>query len=510
MKQVTVVPDAYFDSVFLMSVASELRERAGVNAGMIVLGTDANREAMTQLGFDAAAVGSAGAHDLLIAVDADDAAGAAGATEHARELLRRSHSPLDGSGHEPRSLLSAIHALEGANLALISVPGEFAAREAATALQAGLHAMVFSDNVSLADEIALKEMAHERGLLMMGPDCGTAVINGVPLGFANVIARGSIGVVGASGTGMQEVMCLIDRFGGGVSQAIGIGGRDLSAEVGGTMAVDAIGALAADAATEVITLVAKPSDPAVAERILERLGASGKPAIAALLGARVGEAPAAVQVAHDLSTAARLAAAVAGAAVPEPASPARLAAAVAACSAELAPPRRYLRGLFGGGTLAAEALDVVARQVAPVYAEHARAGVSRHLADPYRSQEHTIVDLGEDLFTRGRPHPMIDPTARNDRLLQEADDPEVAVFLLDFVLGHGSHEDPAGSSAAALRAVRRKAPGAPIIASITGTDADPQNRARQRAVLESLGCTVMGSNHEAAVLAAGIVQAVRA
>ena len=510
MKQVTVVPDAYFDSVFLMSVAGELRERAGVNAAMIVLGTDANREAMTRLGFDAAAVGSAGAHDLLIAVDADDAAGAAAATEHARELLRRSRSPLDGSGYEPRSLLAAVHASGGANLALISVPGEFAAREAATALQAGLHAMVFSDNVSLADEVALKEMAHERGLLMMGPDCGTAVINGVPLGFANVIARGSIGVVGASGTGMQEVMCLIDRFGGGVSQAIGIGGRDLSAEVGGTMAVDAIDALAADAATEVITLVAKPSDPAVAERILERLAASGKPAIAALLGTHGGQAPAAVQVARDLSTAARLAAAAAGAAVPEPASPARLAAAVAACSAELAPPRRYLRGLFGGGTLAAEALDVVARQVAPVYAEHARAGVSRQLADPYRSREHTIVDLGDDLFTRGRPHPMIDPTARNDRLLQEADDPEVAVFLLDFVLGHGSHEDPAGSSAAALRAVRRKAPGIPIIASITGTDADPQNRARQRAVLESLGCTVMESNHEAAALAAGIVQAVRA
>ena len=247
MKQVTVVPDAYFDSVFLMSVAGELRERAGVNAGMIVLGTDANREALTQLGFDAAAVGSAGAHDLLIAVDAEDAARAAGATEHARELLRRSHSSLDGSGHEPRSLPAAIHAREGANLALISVPGEFAAREAATALHAGLHAMVFSDNVSLADEIALKEMAHERGLLMMGPDCGTALINGVPLGFANVIARGSIGMVGASGTGMQEVMCLIDRFGGGISQAIGIGGRDLSAEVGGTMAIDAIGALAADA-----------------------------------------------------------------------------------------------------------------------------------------------------------------------------------------------------------------------------------------------------------------------
>ncbi|MDD9987227.1 MAG: acyl-CoA synthetase FdrA [Spirochaetaceae bacterium] len=509
MKQVSVVPDAYFDSVFLMSVASQLRELAGVQTGLIVLGTDANREAIAQLGFDAASVGSAGAHDLVIAVDADDAASAARATERARELLHGDHTAPDGSGHEPRSLRSAIHVCESANLALISVPGEFAAREAATALQAGLHAMVFSDNVSLADEIALKEMAHERGLLMMGPDCGTAVINGVPLGFANVVARGSIGMVGASGTGMQEVMCLIDRFGGGISQAVGIGGRDLFAEVGGIMAIDAIDALAADPATEVVTLVAKPSDASVAARVLERLGATGKPAVAALLGARDYHAPATVQVADDLTAAARLAVAVAGADTsPEPGSPAELAAVVAACSADLAPPRRYLRGLFGGGTLAAEALEVVARQVGPVHALHARPGVSR-LADPYRSQEHAIIDLGEDLFTRGRPHPMIDSTARNDRLLQEADDPEAAVFLLDFVLGHGSHEDPAGSSAAALRAVRRKAPGAPIIASITGTDADPQNRARQRAALESLGCTVMASNHEAAMLAAGIVQAVR-
>ena len=285
MKQVSVVPDAYFDSVFLMSVASQLRELAGVQTGLIVLGTDANREAIAQLGFDAASAGSAGAHDLVIAVDAADAASAARATERARELLHCGHTAPDGSGHEPRSLRSAIHVCESANLALISVPGEFAAREAATALQAGLHAMVFSDNVSLADEIALKEMAHERGLLMMGPDCGTAVINGVPLGFANVVARGSIGMVGASGTGMQEVMCLIDRFGGGISQAVGIGGRDLSAEVGGIMAIDAVDALAADPATEVVTLVAKPSDASVAARVLERLGATGKPAVAALLGA---------------------------------------------------------------------------------------------------------------------------------------------------------------------------------------------------------------------------------
>lgn len=383
MKQVSVVPDAYFDSVFLMAVSHQVRRVSGVSAAMIGMGTPANLEALTELGFDAGAMRAAGARDLVIAVDAADSGSAARATENARELLRRGHTAADEAGHRARSLQSAIRACENANLVLISVPGEFAAHEAATALQAGLHAMVFSDNVSVDDEIALKQMAHERGLLMMGPDCGTAVINGVPLGFANVVMRGSIGVVGASGTGIQEVMCLIDRFGAGISQAVGIGGRDLSARVGGIMALDAIAALASDPATEVIVLAAEPSDATVAGRVLERLAATGKSAVAALLGGHAVAAPAPVRIAADLTAAARLAAGAAGAEdVPEMGAPAELAAVAAECAAAVKPPRRYLRGLFCGGTLAAEALEVVARRLGPVNALHARTGVSLPLADP--------------------------------------------------------------------------------------------------------------------------------
>ena len=334
MKRVAVVADAYFDSVFLMAVSQQVRQVAGVSSAVIAMGTPANREALTEVGFDSGAVDAAGARDLVIAVQADEAGAAARATETARELLRSGPAAAAVAGHEPRSLLRAIAASGGANLALISVPGEFAAREAATALQAGLHAMVFSDNVPVDDEIALKQMAHERGLLMMGPDCGTAMINGVPLGFANAVARGSIGVVGASGTGMQEVMCLVDRFGAGISQAVGIGGRDLSAAVGGVMAVDAIDALAADPATEVIVLVAKPSDAAVTARVLKRLAATGKRAIAALLGGHGGAATATVRIAGDLTDAARLAARCAGAGgVSAPPSPAALDAVAAARAA---------------------------------------------------------------------------------------------------------------------------------------------------------------------------------
>ena len=508
MKQVSVIPDAYYDSVFLMAVSNQVRQVGGVCAAMIGMGTPANREALTELGFDAGAIHATGARDLILAVDAATAGSAARATEKARELLGGGHNAAPVTGAQAGSLQEAMRDSEDANLVLISVPGEFAAREAATALQAGLHVMVFSDNVSVEDEVALKQMAHERGLLMMGPDCGTAVINGVPLGFANVVARGSIGIVGASGTGMQEVMCLIDRYGAGISQAVGIGGRDLSAAVGGIMALDAIDTLAADPATEVIVLVAKPSDATVTAHVLERLGATGKRAVAALLGGHDGAAPGPVRVAADLTDAARLAATGAGAAgVPAPSSPAELDAVADDRAAELEAPRLYLRGLFCGGTLAAEAAEAVARRLGPVNALHARNGVSRPLADPHRSVGHTIVDLGDDLFTRGRPHPMIDATARNERLLQEAQDPDVAVFLLDFVLGFGSDEDPAGSSSAALDAVRRTAPEVPIVASITGTDADPQDRARQCAALANLGCTVMASSHEAAEVAAAVVQA---
>src|SRR5690606_14776291 len=125
-------------------------------------------------------------------------------------------------------------------------PGVYAAFEAFRALENNLNVMMFSDNVTVEDEIKLKDLAVKKDLLMMGPDCGTAIINGVGLCFANKIKRGPIGLVAASGTGLQEVTVLIDQFGGGISQAIGVGGRDLSKDVMGRMTLHAINALNAD------------------------------------------------------------------------------------------------------------------------------------------------------------------------------------------------------------------------------------------------------------------------
>src|SRR4030095_10708603 len=134
------------------------------------------------------------------------------------------------------SIALGLERAEDADIALISVPGDYAAAEALKALAQGLNVMLFFDNVAIADERAIKLYARARTLLVMGPDCGTAIVNGVPLGFANVVRRGDIGLVAASGTGLQEVTCRIHNLGGGISQAIGTGGRDLK-DAGGGMPV---------------------------------------------------------------------------------------------------------------------------------------------------------------------------------------------------------------------------------------------------------------------------------
>ena len=507
MRRVATVRNAYFDSVFLMSITTQVKAATGVVYGMLGMGTPANCQVIVDAGFDPADLADATPNDLLIAVEADDKAAAIAAIARAEELVSGAAGPTTaavGGGAGPAvSLPAATAGLAGANLALISVPGEYAAREAAAALDAGLHAMVFSDNVSLEDEVWLKQSAHDRGLLVMGPDCGTAALNGIPLGFANVVRRGPVGLVGASGTGMQEVMCLLDRLGAGVSQAIGTGGRDVGAAVGAITALDAIAALASHPETQVIGFVSKPPDPTVAGRILDALAAAGKPAVAAFLGAAQLEPPAGVQVVDDLTAAALGMLQAAGLAAPADWQAAGERPSAAQLAANIGAGRRFVRGLFCGGTLAAEAEDVLSARLGVLHATHARPGVATELVDPHRSIEHTVVDMGDDAFTQGKPHPMIDPAERNERLRRELSDDQVALILIDCVLGYGSHDDPAGAMEEALDASR--AAGVPVLASVTGTEGDPQRRSRQVETLQRLKCVVLPSNRIAAQVAADVV-----
>jgi FdrA protein len=212
-----------------------------------------------------------------------------GALVIAEERLNSKPEESSGDGVRPSPLASLEMAVEqqaALNLALISVLGDYAAAEAIKALRPGLSVMLFSDNVSLAHEREIKTLAREKNLLVMGPDCGTAIINGMPLGFANVVRRGAIGVVAASGTGLQEVTCCIDQLGAGISQALGTGGHDLHESIGGISMLYGLDALSADPDTRVIVLISKPPAPAVAEKILARARAAGKPVVVNFLGAR--------------------------------------------------------------------------------------------------------------------------------------------------------------------------------------------------------------------------------
>ncbi|HET9556966.1 MAG TPA: protein FdrA, partial [Actinomycetota bacterium] len=418
----------------------------------------------------------------------------------------------------PRSLRSAARRDPELNLAVLSVPGRHLHYEIAEALQAGLHVFCFSDGLDPATEAACKRDAARRGLLLMGPDCGTAILDGVGLGFANAVRRGPVGVVGASGTGIQEVTCLLDAAGVGISHAIGVGGRDLSPEVGGIMTLRALDLLAADDATERLVVISKPPDREVARRVADAAAATGKPAVLAFPGlADPPPLPDGVAVVGSLEAAAAWAAGVAGMGEPRPSAPGpsegeRSSAkdfgawVVHRPTGDLPgdPPAvtpGAIRGLFSGGTLCYEAMAVVAGVVGRV-ASNIPLRPEWRLADPNRSEGHTFVDFGDDAMTQGRAHPMIDPGLRNERFRREAADPETGVVLLDVVLGHGAHPDPAGELAPLVaRASADRLGRLSVVVSLCGAAGDPQGLDAQAATLRAAGALVTRSSAQAARLA---------
>jgi FdrA protein len=479
----------YLDSVALMRISRLVADLAGVEEAGLMIGTPANKQILREAGVLGPDGDKAEPGDLIVALRAISPEAGEAALAEARRLLDQ---PRAGSGKapswRPRSIRLAVRELPDTNLALISVPGDFAVAEARKALAHGLHVMIFSDNVPLAAEIELKREARELGLLVMGPDCGTAIVNGVPLAFANVVPRGDIGIVGASGTGIQEVSCLIAHAGRGISHAIGTGGRDLKAEVGAITTVMAIDALDADPATKQIVLISKPPATAVAAKVAGRIGQSRKPFTVCFLGAGRLELPANARLATTLAEAARLATGGQAGAAALPEAPRSRSGGT------------LIRGLFAGGTLCAEAqivlmgADLAVGSNVPVPgAAAARAAGAGHL----------LIDLGDDAFTRGRPHPMIEPAVRDAPLAEALADKRVGVVLLDCVLGFGGHPDPAGHLAAALTKAPPERPV--LIASVTGTDRDPQGRSAQVAKLTAAGVTVAASNAEAARLAVAAI-----
>jgi FdrA protein len=498
----------YQDSVNLMVLSSELERLPGVISAAVMMGTPANKALFEQAGLLGDELRGADPNDLCIALRTTSDAARAAALETIDAFLSRrgsSQSRVDRTS-APRTLAGAQHLLPDANLALISVPGGYAAREVRRALSDGLHVLLFSDNVPFDQEVSLKRLAAERGLLFMGADCGTAIVGGVPLGFANQVPRGSVGLVGASGTGLQEVSSLLARVGVGVSHVLGTGSHDLHAAIGGSTTRLAMEALLTDPETRVVVWVSKPGDAATTAGVLKRAveAAGSTPIVALLLGVDDREDwqlrfPT-VHFEDTLEAAALCAAWAVGTRV-RPASDDL--ACVAQPAARLRPEQRRLRGMFAGGSLAAEAARIVANQLGSVQSAPTAPGV---LLDV---DGHQIVDYGDDQYTVGRAHPMIDPRRRQQAIRQAVEQDRVGVLLLDVILGYGAHPDPAGALApvieAAGRAAREGGGDLVTIVSVVGTDQDPQRRAAQVERLRAAGVIVAHSNAQAARYAAAAI-----
>jgi succinyl-CoA synthetase alpha subunit len=494
-----------------MTVSAKVCAVPGIDAASVVMASATNVENLKRAGLGEFEVRP---NDVVVAVSGTEEASAQ-ALQLADELLsaKSSGGSAETAAEQPPSSIQMAVARDPAhNFALISVPGDYAAAEAMKALRLGMDVMLFSDNVPAEQELALKTYAREQDLMVMGPDCGTAIVNGVPLGFANVIRRGPIGVVGASGTGTQEVTVRIHQLGSGVSQALGTGGHDLAKMIGGISMLHGLAALDADPSTKVIVLVSKPPAPEVAGRVLAAAEASAKPVVVIFLGADPATVTRnGVHGAAYLAQAADMAVALAKGSKVK-AEPITLSGEVRQKVSDVArtmtPEQRYVRGIFSGGTFCFEAQLIHAAAGIKAFSNTPTAG-NLPLPNASKSQENTIIDMGDDQFTQGRPHPMIDPTLRDLRIRDELADPSTAVVLFDVVLGYGSAEDPIAGLLGVLSAgkTRAKTAGRTVacIAHVCGTDQDPQNRSKVVAALKSAGVAVASSNAEAATCSAAVI-----
>ncbi len=506
---VTIRRGTYRDSITLMKASNELSSMDGVKQAAVVMATPTNLKLLKDMGLLTNEVQRATQNDLVIAIEAKTA----GIIEEAVARTDTLLSPQGSGGPSkfaPKTLEAALNEMSDANFVAISVPGEFASHEALTALQHGLNVFLFSSNVPLEEEVELKRVAKRKSLLMMGPDCGTAMINGKVLGFGNAVSRGPVGIVSASGTGLQQVSTLLDLEGVGVSQAIGTGSRDLWEKVGGSMTIEGLERLGDDVDTKVIVLVSKPPDAKTASLVLKAARKSGKPVVVSFLGGdlgmvrKMGFTPAetledAAGMAVDLLTSRKPAARIFS--IPKK----QVFEAAKGEWSHLSKRQKFVRGLYSGGTLCYEAQVILHPLLGGIYSNTPLQS-GYQLKDPNESKEHSCVDLGSEEYVMGRAHPMIDYTLRKRRLVGEANDPETAIILLDIILGYGSNQDPAGELIPRIKEAKsiakKKGGSLPVVACVVGTQNDPQDLKGQVKRLQQNGVIVMPSNAQAVRFAA--------
>ncbi len=499
MSYAIIKNNTYYDSVTLMVVTSEITKIPGVRGASVCMGTELNKEMLVASGLSNPDTINATSNDLIIAFETADSSVKDEVLKAVDELLNKKNRSSGSGGvafTAPTSLKAGLSEKPDANLAIISVPGRYAFIEAQKALLSGLNVMLFSDNVSLEEEKILKTYAAKKGLLMMGPDCGTSIINNKGLCFANEISKGNIGIVGASGTGIQEVTVLIDQFGGGITHAIGVGGRDLSSEIGGIMMLHVLESLKNDEKTEIIILLSKQPSQSVASKIITAAENCSKPVVICFMGYNEGVTNSKnVFFVPTLEEAAMKALELTGI---KPNMELEDLSFSEDFAKKLLPEQKYVKGLFCGGTLCSEAKYV--------FNKYLVESSNNKTLDETLTKGHTFLDLGDDKYTMGKPHPMIDPTIRNEKIVEEAKNKETAAIILDFVIGYGAHDDSASVALKSIQEAKAISPNIAIIAYVCGTGKDFQGLQKQKDILTSAGVIIANSNAQAARIAAEVIR----
>lgn len=509
-----IIKQEYRDSVQLMRSASAANKLEGVVLASVLMGTPKNKPLLEEVNLLTPEAKDAGPNDIVISIRAKTDTSANDAIAFIIDFLAQETTSPQDVLLTYKSIRGALTSVPEANLAVISVPGQFATRETRLALEKDLNVLLFSDNVSIEDEVLLKEMAHVKGLIVMGPDCGTAMIKNIGLGFANVVMPGPVGIVAASGTGTQEILVLCHNKGVGVTHAIGTGSRDINDIIGGISMIDGLKALDQDHSIKLIVIVSKPPEDATMKKVLNEIKTCTKPVIINFLGKKAGyfDFPRKTLSVNTLEEAAYSAADFINTKELKLNSiifddENKVKNILKGIKSNLDSKQRYIRGLYAGGTFTFEAVMIIS-EILPsndTLLTNIKLEGTTMIDNPRRSQKHTLIDLGADEFTVGKPHPMIDQTERTTRFLEEISDPEVAVVILDFVLGYGSHKDPIGDMKEAFEVWKSSPNPIPVIAHVCGTDLDPQDYSYSVKFLEELGVIVMPTNAQAARLAALVV-----
>lgn len=490
MLKTAVLKNNYQDSISLMLLTNAINELEGVTLSQIMMGTNANKEILANTNLLTEEAKKASPNDLMIVVDSEEEKTMEKVLEEVETFLADLSTKEKTEQQAAKSWDEALEHLPEANVALFSIPGEYGASEMEKALEKGLHVFSFTDNIALDDEVRLKKMAHQKGLLMMGPDCGTGILSSVPLAFTNAVRPGNIGIVGASGTGIQEVTTIIDRLGGGVTHAIGTGGRDLSEAVGAITMKDALAALNQHEETDVICVISKPPAKRVRDEVMELLQSLQKPAVAIFLGEKPTAHEGNVYLAYTLEEAAKLAVDLANNGKVnktyfEPFS---------TQEQDTLMEEKVVKGLYSGGTLATEAAMLISETLN-------LGGLVKEDGFVLKSQGYEVIDLGADKYTQGKPHPMIDPSTRIKMFKECAEDEMTGVILFDVVLGYGAHEDMAGALLPTIKELLNKASAKNrslhFVATVVGTNQDPQGYEQTVKKLQDAGVWLESSNAKA-------------